>query len=143
MGCQARSTYVFGTNFEAAEFIAYLLKEMGSREATPRDLAAAKQQFEALLKRNPQVGKGSSSPSTMRQILAPPALEHLGAPSFFGASHRASPLPSPVSVASLAGAIPKVSDWRFCQARGVLLVSVGCVGLTLLGFFLSPPSGPD
>jgi signal transduction histidine kinase len=32
---------------------------------------------------------------------------------------------------------------RFCQARGVLLVSVGCVGLTVLGFFLSPPSGPE
>jgi len=31
---------------------------------------------------------------------------------------------------------------RFCQRRGVLLVSVGCVGLTVLSFFLSPPTGP-
>ncbi len=31
---------------------------------------------------------------------------------------------------------------RFCQRRGVLLVSVGCVGLTALSFFLSPPTGP-
>jgi C4-dicarboxylate-specific signal transduction histidine kinase len=29
------------------------------------------------------------------------------------------------------------------QVRGVLLVSLGCVGLTLLGFFLAPPSGPE
>ena len=31
---------------------------------------------------------------------------------------------------------------RFCQARGVLLVSAGCLGLTVLSFFLSPPTGP-
>jgi PAS domain S-box-containing protein len=31
---------------------------------------------------------------------------------------------------------------RFCQARGVLLVSAGCVGLTVFSFFLSPPTGP-
>jgi PAS domain S-box-containing protein len=31
---------------------------------------------------------------------------------------------------------------RFCQARGVLLVAAGCVGLTVLSYFLSPPSGP-
>jgi C4-dicarboxylate-specific signal transduction histidine kinase len=31
---------------------------------------------------------------------------------------------------------------RFCQARGVLLVSVGCIGLTALSFLLSPPGGP-
>src|SRR6266850_5689387 len=30
---------------------------------------------------------------------------------------------------------------RFCQARGILLVSVGCVGLTVLSFLLSPPTG--
>jgi type II secretory pathway predicted ATPase ExeA len=78
-GAQARSTYVCGTNFEAAEFIAYLLKEMGSREATPRDLAAAKQQFEALLKSNPQVGKGFVLAIDDAQNLSPAALEHLGA----------------------------------------------------------------
>lgn len=31
---------------------------------------------------------------------------------------------------------------RFLQRRGVLLVSAGCVGLTLLSFFLSRPIGP-
>jgi C4-dicarboxylate-specific signal transduction histidine kinase len=31
---------------------------------------------------------------------------------------------------------------RFLQARNVLLVSAGCVGLTVLSFFLSSPSGP-
>ena len=31
---------------------------------------------------------------------------------------------------------------RFLKPRGVLLVSGGCVGLTVLGFFLTPPSGP-
>jgi PAS domain S-box-containing protein len=29
---------------------------------------------------------------------------------------------------------------RFCRARGLLLVSLVCVGLTVLGFVLSPPS---
>src|SRR2546427_12164531 len=32
---------------------------------------------------------------------------------------------------------------RFCRARGVVLVSAGCIGLTILGIFLSPPSGPE
>jgi two-component system sensor kinase FixL len=32
---------------------------------------------------------------------------------------------------------------RFCQVRGVLIVSVGCVVLAALGFFLTPPSGPE
>src|SRR5260221_5734316 len=32
---------------------------------------------------------------------------------------------------------------RFCRARGVLLVSAGCISLTILGIFLSPPSGPE
>jgi len=31
---------------------------------------------------------------------------------------------------------------RFLQARSVLLVSAGCIGLTVLSFFLSSPSGP-
>ncbi|HUK83533.1 MAG TPA: PAS domain-containing protein, partial [Verrucomicrobiae bacterium] len=30
---------------------------------------------------------------------------------------------------------------RFCQARGVLLVSVGCVSLTMLSAFVSRPAG--
>ena len=29
---------------------------------------------------------------------------------------------------------------RFLQARGVLLVSAGCIGLTVLSFFLSSPT---
>ena len=32
---------------------------------------------------------------------------------------------------------------RFCQVRGVLIVSVGCLVLAALGFFLTPPSGPE
>jgi two-component system sensor kinase FixL len=32
---------------------------------------------------------------------------------------------------------------RFCQVRGVLIVSVGCAVLAALGFFLTPPSGPE
>jgi two-component system sensor kinase FixL len=32
---------------------------------------------------------------------------------------------------------------RFCQVRGVLIVSVGCVVLAALGFFFTPPSGPE
>jgi two-component system, LuxR family, sensor kinase FixL len=31
---------------------------------------------------------------------------------------------------------------RFCQARGVMLVAAGCVGLTVLSYLLSRPSGP-
>lgn len=32
---------------------------------------------------------------------------------------------------------------RSFQARGILLVSVGCLVLTVLGFFLTPPNGPE
>ena len=32
---------------------------------------------------------------------------------------------------------------RFCQVRGVLIVSLGCIVLPVLGFFLTPPSGPE
>jgi PAS domain S-box-containing protein len=31
---------------------------------------------------------------------------------------------------------------RFLRARGVLLVALGCVGLTVWGYFLTPPIGP-
>ena len=32
---------------------------------------------------------------------------------------------------------------RFCQPRGIFLVFAGCIGLTVLSFFLSPPTGPE
>src|SRR6267142_2009902 len=31
---------------------------------------------------------------------------------------------------------------RFCRARGVVLVAAGCVGLTVLSYFLSRPAAP-
>ncbi len=31
---------------------------------------------------------------------------------------------------------------RFCRARGVVYVALGCVGLTVLSFYLTPPAGP-
>ena len=30
---------------------------------------------------------------------------------------------------------------RFCRARGIVLVGAGCVGLTVLSYFLSPHGG--
>jgi PAS domain S-box-containing protein len=46
-----------------------------------------------------------------------------------------------IAVAVLYVAVVLMSA-RFCEARGVLLVAAGCVGLTILSYFLSPPSGP-
>ena len=31
---------------------------------------------------------------------------------------------------------------RFCRAPGIVLVGAGCVGRTVLSYFLSPPGGP-
>ena len=32
---------------------------------------------------------------------------------------------------------------RFCSARGIFLVAAGCVALTIVSFYLSPPGGPQ
>lgn len=79
LSTRARSIYVDWKNLEAAEFNAYLLKEMGSREAAPCDFAAAKQQFETLLKSQPQGGKEFILAIDDAQNLSPAALENLGA----------------------------------------------------------------
>ncbi len=32
---------------------------------------------------------------------------------------------------------------RFCSARGIILVALGCVALTFLSYYLTPPGGPE
>ena len=79
LSAQARSTYLSVTSCEAIEFLHHLLREMGSREAAPSDLSAAKQQFEALLEREAQAGKGVVLAIDNAQGLNAAALENLGA----------------------------------------------------------------
>src|SRR5262249_50794769 len=47
-----------------------------------------------------------------------------------------------IAVAVLYAAVVLMAA-RFCKARGVVLIGAGCVGLTALSYFLTPPGGDE
>ena len=50
--------------------------------------------------------------------------------------------PTDIAFAALYSAVVLMAA-RFCSARGTIGVAVGCVALTMLSFYLTPPGGPE
>jgi signal transduction histidine kinase len=50
--------------------------------------------------------------------------------------------PTDIAFAALYTAVVLMAA-RFCSAEGIIRVAVGCVALTILGYYLSPPGGQE